>query len=164
MELRRKSFRKLALMVLLLAFIAAGLTACKDKVENQGSPTQTTSNANPNANEQYSPQEQIIGVVLSIDEMILTVDTAGISRVTGTGEPQSSGGSNERQEFIIRLTEQTAIQVNEITTTAGGGQTTGMRAGTLDDLIVQAVVMAEVAWQDNEYIVISLIIMPPISG
>jgi len=90
--------------------------------------------------------------------MSITIDTSSVFVATGpesyqqhfvTGEPQ------ETQQEIIRLTDETSIEVR----TSFGGQIIDSRTGTLDDLSLNAVVMVEGEWQDDEFIAIKLIIM-----
>lgn len=155
------------LLVLVVALGVLGLASCSGTVENQNSTTrpplaeqrvgETSSggtDANPSTNEQDSPQEQLFGAIQAIDGMTMTIDT---SRVIGFGGGQHfiSGEVNDDlvEEYlgtIIHLTERTIIEVR---TTAGG-----QIVGTLDDLSLQATVMATGQWQDNEFTVTELII------
>jgi len=171
---------KKVIMVLFLATVILGLTACGDASEHQDYHAQTEvveqrdagisggnidTNANPNINEQDLLQEQLLGNIQVIDGMNITISTAQhqhmIFNEPRAGQHFVSPGTteNEPKEITIRLTEQTAIEVSEMRTTSGGGQIADMRDGTLDDLTPQAFVMAEGEWQDDEFVATSLIIM-----
>jgi len=170
---------KKVIMVLFLVIIVLGLIACGGMAEYNDSPTQTMvaeqgdgdasggnadANTDPSTSKQDLSQEQLVGNVQAIDGTNITINTmqAMIFNEPGAGQHFVSPGAveNEPQEIIIRLTEQTVIEVNEIRATTGGGQMADIRDGTLDDLTLQAIVMATGEWQDDEFVVSSLIIMP----
>jgi len=149
------------IMGLLLTAAVFGLVACGGTAESQDSPPQAT------VSEQdvgEVTQEQLVGMVQAIDGMNITIITIQAMIVNTPGQhissPDAQNEPYEPQEIIIQLTEQTAIEVNEVTTTAGGGQMAGLRAGTPDDLTLQAIVMATGEWHGDEFIAKSLIIMP----
>jgi len=123
--------------------------------DSDSATTNINPNTNQNTNVQGLPQEQLFGVIQAINGMKLTIDTSQVLGLGG-GEHRFSGdsGERERQEAIIRLTEQIAIEVR----TSAGGQITGTRAGTLDDLSVQDVVMVEGEWQGDGFVATKLII------
>ena len=120
-------------------------------------------NTSQNTNEQSLPQETLAGVVQSIDGMTLTIDASQVFMVGGTpggafGETTEhifnpNDAAIEKQEITIRLTEQTAIVVR----TNAGGQIIGERIGTIDDLSMHNIVMAEGEWQGDEFIASELI-------
>jgi len=172
---------KKLIMVLFLATVAFGLTACGGATENQDTQSQTTvseqearevsdgnidTNTNPNTNEQVLPQEQLVGTIHAIDGMNITINTmqAMVFNEPGEGRHFVSPGNaenepQESQEISIHLTEQTTIKVNEIRAIAGGGQMSDTRAGTLDDLTLQAFVMAEGDWQDDKFVATTVTII-----
>ena len=161
------------LLILAVTLGALGLASCSGTVENQNSTTRPplaeqgvgetssgSTDANPSTNEQDLPQEQLFGAIQTIDGMTITIDT---SRVIGFGGGQHfiSGEVDDddsvEEEYlgtIIHLTEQTIIEVR----TTAGGQIAGTRSGTLDDLSLQATVMATGQWQGNEFTITELII------
>jgi len=169
MRLTKKSFTKLS-MVGVLTFTILSLVACNSTETNQDSPTPPTApeqdrgeapagNANtnviPNINEQSQPQEQLVGAIQVIEGMNITIGTSQHQVMTSDGQGttqhfSSDSTANEPQEIIIRMTEQTVIEVNEIS---------GVRAGALDDLTLQAFVMVEGEWQDDEFVATSLFIV-----
>ena len=158
---------KKVIMVLFLATVVLGLSACGDAVKIQDWPPQTTeaeqgvggassdnaeTSANQTANQQGLPQEQIAGSLQAIDGTKLTIDASTVFVANGTGPHYASGEPTEKQEANIRLTEETAIEVR----TTAGGQITSSRAGTMDDLSLQDTVLAEGEWQGDEYVVTKL--------
>ena len=173
---------KKAFGILFLTTIVLGLVACSRAAENQDTSPQTTvaeqrvgevssrnvdTYVSPSTNEQDLTQEQLVGMVKSIDEISITITTIQamifnnpevsqhiISPGTAENEP------HEPQQIIIQLTEQTVIEVNEMRIIAGGGQMANVRAGTIEDLTLQAIVMATGEWQGDDFIVASLRIMP----
>ena len=169
---------KKVIRVLFLATIVFGLTACGGTAENQDFTTQTAvneqgvrgafsgnteQNTNHSTHVQNSNSNEIIaGTVQAIDGMNIAIVTTQHTALHDPGEGRfvSSGvAENEPQEITIRLTEQTTIEVNEIRTSATGGLSSDTRAGTLDDLTLQASVMAQGEWHGNEFVATSLIIM-----
>ena len=111
-------------------------------------------NTHQNNNGQSVPQEQLAGTLQAIDGMKLTVDTSQVFMSFGGEQRVEPGAPAEKQDTIVRLTEQTAIEVR----TVSSGQPIGTRAGTLDDLSIQNVVLVEGEWQGDEFIAINLII------
>ena len=107
---------------------------------------------NKNSDESPSSQEQIAGVIQSIDGMHLTIDTSQVFMSSGGQQRVEPGTPVEKQDTIIRLTEQTTIEVR----TTAGGQITDTRAGTMDDLSLQTVVMADGEWQGDEFIAVKI--------
>ena len=171
---------KKMIMGLLLTAAVFGLVACGGTSENQDSPTQTTvneqdaggvsggnanTNTNPNTNEQSLPQEQFSGTVQTIEDMTITIRTSQaqhmVSDSSGTEQIFTSPGTatNEPQEIIIQLTEQTSIEVNEVRVATDGGHISDTRAGTVDDLTLQAFVLVEGEWQDDVFVATSVLII-----
>jgi len=167
---------KKVMMVLLLSTVVLGLTACGVMAENQDSQSLTTTlaeqgvreissgnadtNSDQNANLSIHTQnpasnEMLAGTVQAINGMNLTVDTSSVFVAHETGRHITSGEPQEKQEKIIRVTEQTVIEVQTIS----NGQITGSRVGALDDLSLQDVVTAEGEWQSDEFIATKLIIV-----
>ena len=161
---------KKVMMVLLLSTVVLGLTACGVVAENQDSQTQTTlaeqgvreiSSGNADTNnlsihtQNPASNEMLAGTVQAINGMKLTVDTSSVFVAHETGRHITSGEPQEKQEKIIRVTEQTVIEVQTIS----NGQITGSRIGALDDLSLQDVVTAEGEWQSDEFIATKLIIV-----
>jgi len=129
----------------------------KQNTNEQGLPQEqdnADTNTHQNTNGQSLPQEQLAGTLQAIDGMKLTIDTSQVFMSFGGEQRVEPGAPVEKQETIIRLTEQTAIEVR----TTRGGQIAGTRAGTLDDLSIQNVVLVEGEWQGDEFIAINLII------
>jgi len=166
---------KKVIMVLVLATVVLSLAACNRTAENQDLPILPTeteqetvgasggnadTNANPNTNEQSLPQEQLGGVIQAIDGMKLTIDTSQVFMSFGGEQRVEPGAPVEKQDAIVRLAEQTVIEVR----TTAGGQITSTRAGTLDDLSLQAIVIADGEWQGNEFVATVLIIVNPASN
>jgi len=168
------------IMVFILVTVVLGLTACGGVAENYDLPTQaneatqgagetpdgnadadtdanTDTNIHQGLHTQAPPSNEIIaGTVEAIDGMKLTIDTSSVFVSSGGGESHfASGEPPEPQAEIIRLTEQTTIEVR----TTAGGQITDTRAGTLDDLSIGTTVMAEGEWQDGEFAATTLVIM-----
>ncbi|MCL2427557.1 MAG: hypothetical protein FWD05_14635 [Oscillospiraceae bacterium] len=108
---------------------------------------------------QEPPSNEIVaGTIQTIDEMSITIDTSSVFVATGPGNYQehiATGEPPEPQQEIIRLTEQTIIEVQA----SVGGQIAGSRAGTLDDLSLGIAVMAEGEWLDDEFVATTLTIM-----
>jgi len=159
--------RKSILFLAVALSITALLSACeKDntdigtdiKTDISSDADATTPNTTQNTNEQDSPQEQIAGTLEAIDGMKLTIDTSSVFMAAGAGshyfDPNDPNNEKQKQDTIVRLTEQTDIEVR----TSSGGQITSTRAGTLDDLSLKNIVMAEGEWQDDEFIAVNLII------
>jgi hypothetical protein len=141
--------------VLLLAIaisIAALLSACK----NDNPDTNANPSTNPNSNEQSSHQEQLAGVIQAIDGMKLTIDTSGIFVANETGSHIVSGEGElvENQEVNIHLTEQTNIVIS----ISDGGLITETKAGIVDDLTLQSVVIADGEWEGDEFIATELLV------
>ena len=165
------------IIVLFIATAIIGLTACGDSTDNQYLPEQTTAieqeveetyvaddNEDTNADTnkiqgihtQTPPSGEIIaGTVLAVDEMSITIDTSSVFVANETGQHISTGEPQEPQHKIIHVTEQTIIEVQ----TLAGGQIIGTTAGTLDDLSIQALVMAEGEWHGDEFVATALTIM-----
>lgn len=117
---------------------------------------QVGEDADINTNERGLPQEQLFGVIQAIEGMKITIDTSQVMGFSG-GDHFFSGESvdvEEEQKTIIRLKEQITIEVR----TAAGGQVTGTRAGTLDDLTLQAVAIVDGEWQGEEFVATKLTI------
>jgi len=185
---------KKAIMILVIAATALGLTACRGAAGNQSSQAQateaaqrareayysnvyesTSQEANQNAqppalnetstkNETPTPNEMTAGRVEAIDGMNITISTSHAMLFHGEGQHIVSPGTAEAeppkpQETTIRVTDQTTIKVNEMSNITGGGQMADLRAGTLDYLTLQAFVMAEGEWQDDEFVATTLTIM-----
>ena len=164
---------KKVIMVLFLITVIFGLVACGGTAEYQDSPLPSETeqgageisdgNADTNVVQGTHTQtpplgEVIAGTLEAIDGMSLTIDTTSTFVSSGTESDQTlifSGEPLEPQQEIIRLTEQTTIEVR----TTANGQIVGTRAGTLDDLSLQALVMAEGEWQDDEFIATTLTMM-----
>ena len=168
---------KKVIMVLFLVTVIFGLAACGGTAEYQDSPLPTETeqgageisdgNASTNTDQtapnvvqgthtQTPPSGEIIaGTVKTIDGMNLTIDTSSVFVANETGQHIASGEPQEAQQEIIRLTEQTVIEVQTNT----NGQIIGSRIGTLDDLSLQAVVMVEGEWQGDEFVATTLTIM-----
>jgi len=164
---------KKVMMVLFLVTVIFGLAACGGTAEYQDSPLPSETeqgvenvsdgnvdtNIDPNvvqgSHTQTPPSGEILaGTVEALDEMSLTINTSSIF-VSGGGQHIATGEPPEPQQEIIRLTEQTTIEVQ----TTANGQIVGSRIGTLDDLSLGAVVMAEGEWQGDEFIATILTIM-----
>ena len=163
------------IIVLFLATAIIGLIACRDAQDNQYSQLQPTESEQeitgpPESSAEIhsgqsenqsiylqnpSSYEMLAGTVRAIDGMKITVETTGVFVANETGRHVSSGEPPEKQEEIIRLTEQTAIEVK----TTAGGQIISSGEGVLDDLHLQAVVIVEGEWQDNEFVATKLIIV-----
>ena len=122
--------------------------------DSENTDTNSTPNTNQNTNGQSLPLEQLAGTIQAIDGMKLTIDTSQVFMSFGGEQRVEPGAPVEKQETSIRLTEQTAIEVR----TTSGGQIAGTRAGTLDDLSLQNVVLVEGEWQGDEFVAINLII------
>jgi len=165
---------KKVIMALFLVTVIFGLAACGGAAEYQDSPLPTETeqdageisdgnadtNIEPNVvqgtHTQTPPSGEIIaGTVQAIDGMSLTIDTSSVFVANETGQHIATGEPQEAQQETIRLTEQTVIEVRTTT----NGQITGSRIGTLDDLSLQAVVMAEGEWQGDEFVATILTIM-----
>ena len=160
-------------MIMVLATVVLGLAACGGAAEYQEPPPLQTeqrvgeaynSNADSTAeqNAAQSPHTQnptsneiLAGTVEAIDGMNLTIDTSSVFVANETGQHIATGEPQEPQQEMIRLTEQTVIEVR----ITANGQITGSRIGTLDDLSLQTVVMAEGEWQDGEFVATTLTIM-----
>ena len=163
------------IIILFLATAIIGLIACGDAKDNQYSQLQPTELEQEIAEQPKSSAEihsgqsenqstylqtpasyeMLAGTVRAIDGMKITVDTTGVFTANETGQYASSGEPPEKQEEIIHLTEHTAIEVQ----TTAGGQRTSSREGVLEDLHLQAVVIVEGEWQDNEFLAVKLIIV-----
>ncbi|MCL2570925.1 MAG: hypothetical protein FWE11_00850 [Defluviitaleaceae bacterium] len=165
---------KKVIMALFLAIVVVGLTACGNAAEYQedmltpaaderhisvpggNADTNTAPNVYQGVHEHNPPSNEILaGTVQAIDGMSLTIDTSSVFVANETGHHTATGEPQEPQQKIIRLTEQTTIEVRA----TSGGQIVGSEIGTLDDLSLYAVVMAEGEWQDNEFVATTLIIM-----
>lgn len=163
------------LLVPIIALGALGLVACDRLANNQNLTTQpaeaeqevegsfgnnVTLNTNLDTDTQDLQQEQLFGAIQAIDGMNITIDTLQVMVVNEPGEHLFSPDSVENepqdaQDIIIRLTEQTDIEVR----TTAGGQISGTRIGTLDDLTLQAIVMVTGYWQGHEFVATELIIV-----
>ena len=137
------------------------LSACnKDNADTDTNPNanQHTSeqglpaNVNPNTNQ--SNNELLAGMVQSIDGMKFTIDSSQVFVANEPGAIHSSGEPLESQDITIRVTEETSIEVE----TTHGGQVTGARAGTIDDLSLQAIVIINGEWQGDEFVATNLTI------
>ena len=168
---------KKVIMVLFLVTVIFGLVACGGAAEYQDSPLPTATeqgaeeisdgnadtNIDPNVVQGTHTQtpplgEVIAGTLEAIDGMSLTIDTTSVFVSSGTESYQThifSGEPLEPQQEIIRLTEQTTIEVQ----TTINGQITGSEIGTLDNLSLGIAVMAEGEWQDGEFVATTLTIM-----
>ena len=171
---------KKMIIALTLTTVMLGLVACGGTTENQDLQMQTADagqsigevsgdnavagNADDGIDQSinYSVHTQnptsneiLAGTVEAIDGMSITIDTSSVFVAHGTGSHISTGEPPELQVEVIRLTEETNIivQVN------AGGQIAGTRAGTLDDLSLQAIIMAEGEWRDGEFVVTELTII-----
>jgi len=159
---------KKVIKVLFLAAVVLGLVACGGSTENQDAQAQTT----PVRNEQsvYTQNhtagqviegtvptgEILAGTVQNIDGMRLSVDTSSVFVAMETGSHTVSPGEEpEPHEDIVRITEQTIIEIR----TLAGGQILGTEEGTLGDISLQAVIMAEGEWQDGEFVATKITIM-----
>ena len=159
---------KKLIRVLFLAVAVLGVAACGGSTEIQDVQVQTT----PVCNEQsvYTQNhtsgqiiedviptgEILAGTVQSIDGMSLSVDTSSVFVAMGTGSHTVSPGEEpEPHEDIVRITEQTIIEIQ----TLAGGQILGTAAATLDDISLQAVIMAEGEWKDGEFVATKITIM-----
>jgi len=145
-------------MVLLFAIalsIATLLSACERDKGNSDAYIDTGATTDQSNNTQnHDVIEMIAGRIQAIDGTNLTIDASGTFVANETGRHHSSGNSNEKQEINVRLTEQTIIEIR----TSVGGQITGTSIGTLDDLLLQAIVSAEGTWDGDEFIAITIII------
>jgi len=170
------------IMVLALTTVVLGLAACRGTAENQDLQAQTTAteqgvrevssgntdatsgnvdtNTDPNTN--YSAHIQnpisneiIAGSIKAINGMSITIDTSSVFMAHETGSHIATGEPPELQKEIIHLTEQTTIEIR----TLANGQIIGSSVGTIDDLTLQAIIMAEGEWQDSEFVVSDLTIM-----
>jgi len=165
---------KKVIMVLFIATVAIILTACGSTAEYQYAQEHTTAyehhtsmpDINPGTNttpsvyqgihEHTPPSNEILaGTVQAIDGMNLAIDTSSVFVANETGRHVASGEPQETQEQIIRLTEQTIIEVR----TTSGGQVVDSRIGTLDDLSLYNIVMVEGEWHDDEFVATTLTIM-----
>ena len=164
---------KKVIMVLFLVTVIFGLVACGGAAEYQDSPLPSETeqgageisdgNADTNVVQGTHTQtpplgEVIAGTLEAIDGMSLTIDTTSVFVSSGTESYQThifSGEPLEPQQEIIRLTEQTTIEVQ----TTINGQITGSEIGTLDNLSLGIAVMAEGEWQDGEFVATTLTIM-----
>jgi len=173
---------KKVIKVLFLAAVVLGLAACGGNAENQDVQTQPASieqgvrevtgndagiDANMGSQTHNSdfgriisgtvPTSEILaGTVQAIDGMRLSVDTSSVFVAMGTGPHTVSPGEEpEPHEEIVSITEQTVIEIQ----TLADGQVLGAVAGTLDDISLQAVIMAEGEWQDGEFVATKLTIM-----
>ena len=123
-------------------------------IETQNTNETTNPIETQNTNEQSLVQEQLAGNIQIIDGMTLTIDTSAVFMATGAGSYTFSGEPVEKEYAIVRLTEQTTIEVH----TSAGGQIIETRAGTLDDLSLQNIVMVEGEWDGNELVAVNLIV------
>jgi len=164
---------KKVIMVLFLVTVIFGLVACGGAAEYQDSPLpseteqgageisdgNTDTNVVQGTHTQTPPLGEVIaGTLEAIDGMSLTIDTTSVFVSSGTESYQThifSGEPLEPQQEIIRLTEQTTIEVQ----TTINGQITGSEIGTLDNLSLGIAVMAEGEWQDGEFVATTLTIM-----
>jgi len=159
-----------AIMVLFLAAVIFGLAACGRAAEyEENAQMQTLPIAQDyHAQNSYSsPSGRIVtgtvpageilaGTVKAIDGMLLSVDTSSVFMAATTGAHTVLPGEEpEPQEEIVRITEETVIEIR----TLGDGQIMGNTPGTLDDISVQAVIMAEGEWEDDEFIAATITIM-----
>jgi hypothetical protein len=162
---------KKAIMGLSLSVVVLGVTACGGVSEGQDLQSQdntyttqytnqVTSTLNPDAG------EILVGTVYAIDGMNITViaNQHQLTMASSSGMQQQvvspNSAEDEPQEKTIRLTEHTAIYLNQMRALEGGGQIAENVAATLDELSLQYFVMAMGEWQGNEFVANSLTIMP----
>ena len=173
---------KKAIMILFVAAVVLGLAACSHTAENQDAPPQiidavqntdeepaSNSNIITSTNPQTPTQEQLVGTIQSIDEMSIAIATiqAMIFNESSPGQqqhmvmprPDEPQEPQEPQDVTIRLTEHTIIEINEISIVTNVGQMADKRAGTLDDLALDAFVMATGEWHGEEFVATSLLLM-----
>jgi len=151
---------KKAITLLFLTAVVLGLAACSRAEAHEDAPTQTaayTPNTPdiPPTDHDPAPTAILAGVVQSIDGVRIAVDTSSLFVADGSGPHHFSGEPQdppEPRDEIIRLTEHTVIEIR----TTAGGQIIDTVAGTMEDVTLHAVVIAEGAWQDDEFVAATL--------
>jgi len=147
---------KKVIMVLFLVAVVLGLAACGGNAENQMDYQTQNSDFGRIVSGTVPTGEILAGTVQAVDGMKLSVDTSSVFVAAGTGpHTVSPDEPPEPHEDIVRITEQTLIEIQ----TLADGQILGTAAGTLDDISLQAVIMAEGEWQDGEFVATKLTIM-----
>jgi len=153
----KKNIFTMALIIITL------LSACEKgniDVNTNPNPNQNQpQNTSQNTNGQISIGEQFYGMIQAIDGMTITIDASQIVVFGATGEYHFNSGDEPikevKQATNIRLTEETIITVR----TNQGGQIIGERSGTIDDMFLQAVVIADGQWQDGELIATAILVI-----
>jgi hypothetical protein len=153
--------KKITVQLLIVALsIMALLTAC----DNGNADTDTNPSTNPSTNEQdlrTFAEEAVYGTVYGIDGMKVTINASNVMVFFGSGgsnesiiQPDGSKAEEVKEDTIIRVTEETEIEVR----TSRGGQIIGTRAGTMDDFSLQDTIIAEGAWEGDEFVATVLVI------
>jgi hypothetical protein len=140
------------------------LCACERDTGNGSTDTNPSENQNNNdqnslQGEWTDPDSVVYGTVFNIDEMNITINKGTMIMVFDpnmyVNPPDGSEAKEIKDDTIVRFTDETEFEVRA----AGGGELRKMGEGTLDDINLQDIVIAEGNWDGDEFAATKIVII-----